>query len=121
PFGPTAKMYVYEANREVIKFAGIVRQIINTMGRMITESDDEKSAKLCKRIHELEKEGDELEKSILNYLNSIYAYDMAGEVALNLQKIVAICYHLESVGDVALKIAEVHKKRKKNISFITPK
>src|SRR5690606_33821541 len=60
PFGPTAKMYVYEANREVIKFAGITRQIINNLGRMITESDDGKSAELRQRIFMLEKESDEL-------------------------------------------------------------
>lgn len=121
PFGPTAKMYVYEANREVIKFAGITRQIINSLGRMITESDDEKSAELRKRINALEKEGDKLEKSILNYLTTIYTYDMTGEVALNIQSLVGICHHLESIGDIALKTATIHKERKKNNSFITPK
>lgn len=121
PFGPTAKMYVYEANREVIKFAGITRQIINTLGRMITESDDEKSVELRQRIYALEKEGDELEKNILNYLNTIYTYDMTGEVALNIQRLVGICHHLESIGDIALKTASVHKERKKNNCFITPK
>lgn len=121
PFGPTAKMYVYEANREVIKFAGITRQIINTLGRMITESDDRKSAELRKRIYALEKEGNELEKNILNYLDTIYTYDMTGEVALNIQRLVGICHHLESIGDIALKTASVHKERKKNNCFITPK
>lgn len=121
PFGPTAKMYVYEANREVVKFAGITRQIINSLGRMITESDEEKSAELRKRIYALEKEGDELERNILNYLNTIYSYDMTGEVALNIQSLVGICHHLESIGDIALKTATIHKERKKNNSFITPK
>ncbi len=121
PFGPTAKMYVYEANREVIKFAGITRQIINCLGRMITESDDEKSAELRQRIYVLEKESDELEKSVLNYLNTIYTYEMTGEVALNIHRLIDICHHLESIGDIALKTASVHKERKKNNSFITPK
>lgn len=121
PFGPTAKMYMYEANREVIKFAGITRQIISNLGRMITESDDEKSVELRQRIFTLEKESDELEKSILNYLNTIYAYEMTGEVALNIHRLIDICHHLESIGDIAIKTASVHKERKKNNSFITPK
>lgn len=121
PFGPTAKMYVYEANREVIKFAGITRQIISNLGRMITESDDEKSAELRQRIFTLEKESDDLEKSILNYLNTIYTYEMTGEVALNIHRLIDICHHLESIGDIAIKTASVHKERKKNNSFITPK
>ena len=121
PFGPTAKMYVYEANREVIKFAGITRQIINNLGRMITESDDGKSAELRQRIFMLEKESDELEKSILSYLNTIYTYEMSGEVALNIHRLIDICHHLESIGDIAIKTASVHKQRKKNNSFITPK
>lgn len=121
PFGPTAKMYVYEANREVIKFAGITRQIISNLGRMITESDDEKSAELRQRIFTLEKESDELEKSILSYLNTIYTYEMTGEVALNIHRLIDICHHLESIGDIAIKTASVHKERKKNNSFITPK
>src|SRR5690606_18395214 len=93
----------------------------NTLGRMITESDDEKSVELRQRIYALEKEGDELEKNILNYLNTIYTYDMTGEVALNIQSLVGICHHLESIGDIALKTAEVHRERKKSNSFITPK
>lgn len=121
PLGPTAKMYVYEANREVIKFAGITRQIISNLGRMITESDDGKSAELYQRIYVLEKESDDLEKSILNYLHTIHAYEMTGKVALNIHNLIDICYHLESIGDIAIKTASIHLERKKNGSFITPK
>lgn len=121
PFGPTAKMYVYEANREIVKFAGITRQIINNLGRMISESDEEKLKELRSRIFTLEKESDDLEKSILNYLNSIYGFEMSGEVALNIHRLIEICHHLENVGDFAIKIANTHKERRKNNSFITPK
>lgn len=121
PFGPTAKMYVYEANREILKFAGITRQIINNLGRMISESDDRKLEELRVRIFALEKESDELEKSILEYLNTIYNYEMSGEVALNIHRLIEICRHLENVGDLAIKIASIHKERRKNNSFITPK
>lgn len=121
PFGPTAKMYVYEANREIVKFAGITRQIITNLGRMISESDEEKLKELRKRIFTLEKESDELEKSILDYLNSIYNFEMSGEVALNIHRLIEICHHLENIGDLALKIASIHKERRKNNSFITPR
>ena len=121
PFGPSAKMYVYEANREIVKFAGITRQIINNLGRMISESDEEKFRELRKRIYTLEKESDELEESILNYLNAIYNYEMPGEVAINIHRLIEICRHLENIGDLALKIAATHKERRKNNSFITPK
>src|SRR5690606_3811938 len=110
PFGPSAKMYVYEANREIVKFAGITRQIVNNLDRMISESDDEKFKELRKRIYALEKEGDDLEKDILNYLNSIYHYEMSGEVAHNIHRLIEICHHLENIGDLALKIALVHKE-----------
>lgn len=121
PFGPTAKMYVYEANREIVKFAGITRQIVSALGRMISESDDAKLDEFRKRIFALEKESDELEKSILNYLNSIYEYEMSGDVALNIHRLIEICHHLENVGDLAIKIASIHTERRKNNSFITPK
>lgn len=121
PFGPTAKMYVYEANREIVKFAGITRLIISNLGRMISESDEEKFKELRKRIYALEKESDELEESILNYLNTIYNYEMSGEVAMNIHRLIEICRHLENIGDIAIKIASVHRERRKNNSFITPK
>lgn len=121
PFGPTAQMYVYEANREVVKFAGITRQIINNLGRMITESDEAKLNEFKNRIFQLEKESDQLEKQILNYLNTIYNFEMTGEVAQNIHRLIEICHHLESVGDIAIKIATIQKKRRKNQSYITPK
>lgn len=121
PFGPTAKMYVYEANREIVKFAGITRQIITALGRMISESDDEKLEEFRNRIESLEEESDELEKSILHYLNSIYHFEMQGEVALNIHRLIEICHHLENVGDLAIKIASIHTERRKNNSFITPR
>src|SRR5690606_695558 len=93
PFGPTAKMYIYEANREIVKFTGITTQIINNLGRMISESDEAKLKQLKNRIFALEMEGNELEKNILNYLHTIYNYEMSGEVALNIHKLIEICHH----------------------------
>ena len=121
PFGPTAKMYVYEADREILKFAGITRQIINNLGRMISESDDRKLKELRNRIYMLEKESDKLEENILNYLNTIYNYEMSGDVAFNIHKLIEICRHLENIGNLAIKTASIHKERRKNNSFITPK
>jgi len=121
PFGPTAKMYIYEDNREIVKFTGITTQIINNLGRMISESDEAKLKQLKNRIFALEMEGNELEKNILNYLYTIYNYEMSGEVALNIHKLIEICHHLENIGDLAMKTASVHQERRKKNSFITPK
>lgn len=114
-------MYVYEADREILKFAGITRQIINNLGRMISESDDRKLKELRNRIYMLEKESDKLEENILNYLNTIYNYEMSGDVAFNIHKLIEICRHLENIGNLAIKTASIHKERRKNNSFITPK
>lgn len=120
-YGPTAKMYVYEANREVVKFASIVRQIVNNLDRMISEGNEDKIDELRRRIITLEKEADELESKIINYLNSIYQFEMPGDVAINIHQLIEVSHHLENIGNLALRIANTHKDRRKSNSFITPK
>lgn len=116
-----SNMYLYEANREILKFAGIIRQIIHHLGRMISESDEEKLKELNVRILQLEQEADELEENLLDYLHSIYTFEMTGEVAFKIHRLTDVCRHLENTSDLATRVAAIHVERRKNNSYITPK
>lgn len=121
PFTLTSEFYIYEANKKLLRFVGNIKQSITLIGRLITESDEEKFLELHHRIVLLEKEGDGLEKDILGYLDKIYAMDLPIDQAKKIYHLIEVSKELESIGDLVIKMSFTHKKRRQTNSFITPK
>lgn len=121
PFGTNSDLYRNEANKKMINLAGTARQIVHTLGRMITESDEDKMIIFRERIYQLEKEGDDLEIEVNDFINDISSLDLPNENRLELHQLITLSHHLESVGDIAIKIAVIHRKRRLTNSYFTPK
>lgn len=121
PFGTNSDLYQNEANKKLLKLATTTKQTIYTLGRMITESDEDKILVFRERILELEKEGDQLEKEVNNFLNEITELDLPNENTLEILQLITLCHHLESVGDIAIKISSIHRRRRMTNSYFTPK
>ncbi|GGF02611.1 phosphate:Na+ symporter [Chishuiella changwenlii] len=121
PFGTNSDLYQNEANKKLLKLATTTKQTIYTLGRMITESDEEKILVFRERILELEKEGDQLEKEVNQFLNEITELDLPNENTLATLQLITLCHHLESVGDIAIKISSIHRRRRMTNSYFTPK
>ena len=121
PFGTNSDLYKNEANKKLIKLATTTKQTIYTLGRMITESDEEKILVFRERILELEKEGDQLEREVNEFLNEIADLDLPNENTLAIHQLITLCHHLESVGDIAIKISSIHRRRRMTNSYFTPK
>ena len=88
---------------------------------MITESDEEKILVFRERILELEKEGDQLEREVNEFLNEIADLDLPNENTIAIHQLITLCHHLESVGDIAIKISSIHRRRRMTNSYFTPK
>lgn len=121
PFGTNSDLYRQETNKKMIRLAGTTRQIVHTLGRMITESDEEKMIIFRERIYQLEKEGDDLELEVKEFLKEISNLDLPNENRLELHQLITLSHHLESVGDIAIKISSIHRKRRLTNSYFTPK
>lgn len=121
PFGNTSDIYRHEANKKMIRLASTTRQIMHTLGRMITESDEDKMTIFRERIFQLEKDGDHLEMEVKEFLNHIDSLDFPSENPFDFHQLFTLCHHLESIGDIAIKIASIHRKRRMTNSYFTPK
>ncbi|WP_322969166.1 Na/Pi symporter [Faecalibacter sp. LW9] len=121
PFGTNSDLYRHETNKKMIRLAGTTRQIVHTLGRMITESDEEKMIIFRERIYQLEKDGDDLEYEVKTFLNEISDLDLPNENRFEVHQLITLCNHLESVGDIAIKIASIHRKRRITNSYFTPR
>lgn len=121
PFNVSPELYIYEATNMLSTFAGNIKQTISFLGRMITESDEEKFEELHDRIILLEKEGDELEEQIRTYLNTIFQMDLTGKNSQKIHHLINVSKELENIGDLAIKTSFTHLDRRKSNSFITPK
>jgi len=121
PFGTNSDLYRNEANKKMIRLAGTTRQIIHTLGRMITESDEEKMTIFRERIYQLEKDGDDLEQEVKDFLKEISELDLPNENRFELHQLITLGNQMESVGDIAIKIASIHRKRRMTNSYFTPK
>ncbi len=121
PFGNNSDLYRHETNKKLMRLAGISKQIIHTLGRMITESDDEKMVIFRERIHLLEESGDDLEIEVKDFLNEIAELDSLTDNRFEMHQLIMLCHHLESIGDIAIKIASTHRKRRSTNNYFTPK
>lgn len=121
PFGTNSDLYRYETNKKLLRLVSTARQIVHVLGRMITESDEEKMVIFRERIYQLEKEGDDLETEVKDFLNEISNLDLPNENSLELHQLITLTKHLESVGDIAIKITAIHRKRRLTNSYFTPK
>lgn len=120
-FGVTPELYIYEATKMLGSFAGNIRQTINYLGRMITESDEEKMAELHERLLQLEKEGDHMELEIRTYLNEIFHMELTGESSRKIHYLINVSAELENIGDLAIKTSIIHLTRRQSNSYITPR
>lgn len=121
PFGTNSDLYRFETNKKMTRLAGNASQIVHVLGRMITESDEDKMIVFRERIYQLEKEGDDLEDEVKEFLNDISNLDILNENRFELHQLITLSQHLESVGDIAIKIAAIHRKRRLTNSYFTPK
>lgn len=121
PFGSNSDLYRHETNKKLIRLAGTSKQIIHTLGRMITESDEEKMLIFRERIYQLEKDGDDLEIEVRDFLDEISELELPNGNSFEVHQLITLCHHLESIGDIAIKIASIHRKRRVTNSYFTPK
>lgn len=121
PFNVSPELYIYEATSMLSTFAGNIKQTISSLGRMITESDEEKFEELHQRIIQLEKDGDALEEQIRTYLKKIFNMDLTGENFQKIHYLINVSKELENIGDLAIKTSYTHLDRRKSNSYITPK
>ncbi|MGI9526910.1 MAG: Na/Pi cotransporter family protein [Weeksellaceae bacterium] len=121
PFNVTPEIYLYEATNMLSTFAGNIKQTVSFLGRMITESDEEKFEELHQRIIQLEQEGDKLEEQIITYLDQVAIINLSGENSKKINHLINVSKELENIGDLAIKTSYTHKDRRKSSSFITPK
>jgi len=105
-----------EIQQILLQFTSINRQIIANLGRLITESNEDKFFEICDRIKILEAKGDELEKKIITL-----KYDTTYNHTMSYYQVITITNHLENIGDLARKTTSIYKKKKKTNSYITPK
>lgn len=120
PFGNNPNFYLNDATKSILRLATVTRQTIQTLGRMITEGDDQKFKILKQRVLQLENESDEIDQEITNFLLKIYNLDINESKANRINQLMVICHHLESISDIAIKMTVIHNKRRKSNSFITP-
>lgn len=120
PFNVSPELYIYEAKNMLSSFASNISQTVNSLGRMITESDDNKFNELHQRVLKLEDEGDVMEEKIRTYLNKLYKMDISGENSKTINHLINVSKELENIGDLAIKTSYTHLERRETNSFITP-
>lgn len=121
PFSISPEMYIYEANRKLHALAGNIKQSIMLLGRLITESDDDKFQEIHQRIINLEKESDQIEHEIGSYLSKIMGIEIRGKKVRKIHHLIIISKELENIGDLAIKTSFIHIERRNNNLYITPK
>jgi len=104
------------------EYSSTIRQILMLVGRLNTESSFEKVQEISNRIKQIEKEGDEMEKTLKKIIFSTRNFHIFSKNDFEqINQILILSNNLERLADLALKMAYIHLDRREAHAYITPK
>ncbi len=114
----TPELSVYEAKKEVVKFALLTKKMLLKAQDLIHETETKKIDKIIKKITKYEEITDRLEMEIHKYLSQVATNELSNTTLNDLRAMITITNDLERIGDLFFEITKlINKKREDKIWF----
>lgn len=120
PLGSTAEMCVYEAKREVSKYAEVTSRMNGFVESIINSSNKKKKAKWIEKLEKYEEITDRFEVEIADYLAKAARLEMSEETSTSMRSMLSITNDLERIGDLYFQISKSLEKKESDKIYFTP-
>jgi phosphate:Na+ symporter len=112
---------LYQAKRETIVFAEIVRGMFKNVERIIFEKNEKEFQILKEKIHAKEVQSDRFEKEIANFLTKVSEGRLSENSSRRLRALYEMIDDIESIADSCMNMTNaVERRRAKKIDFPEP-
>lgn len=116
----TSELSLFEAQKEMVKFAEITQRMFNFIPELITETNTEKTKELYSRIHKYEEIIDRIEFEIANFLIKISQQDISKNGLKNARAMLRIVSNMEKIGDLCYQMSLNIERKAKDKAWFTP-
>ncbi|MFO7873517.1 MAG: Na/Pi cotransporter family protein [Bacteroidales bacterium] len=115
-----AELSVFQAKKEVRKYAELAQRMFNFIPALIIETDKKEYQNLLGKVSKYEEITDRVEVEITTFLIKISRKQLSGHAAEELRRMRLVSSEVEKIGDVCFKMSSVLSDKKKEKVYFTP-
>ncbi len=115
-----AELSVFQAKKEVRKYAELAQRMFNFIPALIIETDKKEYQNLLEKVSKYEEITDRVEVEITTFLIKISRKQLSSQASEELRRMRLISSEVEKIGDVCFKMATLLAEKKKEKIYFTP-
>ncbi|TVR41477.1 MAG: Na/Pi cotransporter family protein [Bacteroidia bacterium] len=115
-----AELSVFQAKKEVRKYAELAHRMFNFIPSLIIETDKKEFQNILERVSKYEEITDRVEVEITTFLVKISRKQLSNHAAEELRRMRLVSSEVEKIGDVCFKMSSLLAEKKKEKIYFTP-
>jgi len=115
-----AELSVFQAKKEVRKYAELAHRMFNFIPASIIETDKKEFQNILQKVSKYEEITDRVEVEITTFLIKISRKQLSSQAAEELRRMRVISSEVEKIGDVCYKMSSLLAEKRKEKVYFTP-
>ncbi len=115
-----AELSVFQAKKEVRKYAELSHRMFNFIPALIIETDKKEFQNILEKVSKYEEITDRVEVEITTFLIKISRRQLSSHAAEELRRMRVVSSEIEKIGDVCFKMSTLMEEKKKEKVYFTP-
>lgn len=119
-FMNTSELSVYEAKKEVIKYAELTKRMIKMVESLLFETDNKQFNKILERIRKYEDIIDKIEVEIADFLIKVSRHEISEETSKQVRSMLRMNNNFEKIGDLCYQMSILIERKNNEKAWFTP-
>ncbi len=115
-----AELSVFQAKKEVRKYAELAHRMFNFIPASIIETDKKAFQQILEKVSKYEEITDRVEVEITTFLIKISRKQLSSQAAEELRRMRVVSSEVEKIGDVCYKMSSLLAEKRKEKIYFTP-
>ncbi len=115
-----AELSVFQAKKEVRKYAELAHRMFNFIPASIIETDKKEFQHILEKVSKYEEITDRVEVEITTFLIKISRKQLSSQAAEELRRMRVVSSEVEKIGDICYKMSSLLAEKRKEKTYFTP-